>query len=1002
MKKILVLFFAALLALVSCSKSEIDPLAPKKADPTGLVAVTMKLHIPVELQAQTKAVGDCSDQPSIKAIRVAVFGTSGYPQAYALAEPIKSATDESMGSYATTNGDIYYFKVLLPVYDGEAHVHVIANGDESIQFVNMNEAKIMETMYTTNNVGAYWARVIMPNGILTQLDSNGIMQTDDEGNYIPSAETAHLFKDLVLVRNFAEVVLDYQPVSGYDNLSDISWTLVNVPTKGSVAPMAAGTYVDNYKDYEYDSTDGSMKLGTMKYSGFMFTDEPMNYDVPAGTAITHSLYDDNDNLNPNFIYERCYPEEKPTCIMLKAKYKNQTDGYSYYRIDLMDEKIGGYYPILRNYKYTVTIKKVGNKGSSSPEEAMRHESGGNVSFTQEAQKLTDISDGTSRLYIEYIEKNFTSGGKKTFWVYYVPDVSHPTVMDNSKITVNIKPNTDNYALVSGTRPVKIGVTDDGWDIYQFQLNDQDEDKDLESTLQVIATNGETGDNKSTLYRDVKLRVMKKMDMTLSLTPPKATGDGAKTVLGIELPVGLPSSMFPLEMYIEDVNHVLAPTGYDHDGGSKITVPVKVEKSLADGTTNSYYYIRTVNEEEYTTSNIIQTEFKTNQANSGTTIYVANEYFKTHSINLLNEGIYVYPLNKTVNFNVTSVDVEVEMEDAERVWTVSGSSTDVNVVVLDDEEKPILDEDDNPVTSGKGTGKFRMTFPANNSTTATVKRTATVASSGLTDQIVTVTQRVLEFSLSPDIQTVAFNATSATVTVNAPEGKAWTATVSGPDEVEYSLDGADEEGKVSGEGQKTLTVIFDANSQTSEVSFTVTATMTDPASTTTATITQGRGPNPSSTFNVNSFSYNTNRTGSATSGDGFISISLSNLGLDYGNYGDIWDYNYRPTDVGYIQMGYRGNNQNNRGTITVTPAAGVKITQINVTYSTATYAGYEFGNNPVTVTPGEYNRDGNNSTTATWTGSSEGPVTFTNGFQNNTNSRNWPRITSIVVTYSAVD
>ncbi|MBO7622638.1 MAG: hypothetical protein J6S64_01230, partial [Bacteroidales bacterium] len=163
MKKTLYILSVLLLGLVSCNKTEFESIEPKEVEPTGLVAVTMKIQIPeVELFAQTKAGGERSHDPDIQDIRVAVFGTSGYPQAYAKAEPIKSSTDESAGSYASTNGDVYYFKVLLPVYDAEAHVHIIANGPKTIKFVDEDEDSIMKQMRSENGIGAFWARIVMP------------------------------------------------------------------------------------------------------------------------------------------------------------------------------------------------------------------------------------------------------------------------------------------------------------------------------------------------------------------------------------------------------------------------------------------------------------------------------------------------------------------------------------------------------------------------------------------------------------------------------------------------------------------------------------------------------------------------------------------------------------------------------------------------------------------------------------------------------------------------
>ena len=103
MKKTLYILSALLLGLVSCNKAELESIETRKdVEPTGLVAITMKADIPM-LQAYTRALGDFSDTPSIKDIHVAVFGTSGYPQAYALAEPVNAA-GQPIDDYATENG----------------------------------------------------------------------------------------------------------------------------------------------------------------------------------------------------------------------------------------------------------------------------------------------------------------------------------------------------------------------------------------------------------------------------------------------------------------------------------------------------------------------------------------------------------------------------------------------------------------------------------------------------------------------------------------------------------------------------------------------------------------------------------------------------------------------------------------------------------------------------------------------------------------------------------
>lgn len=781
MKRLLYIASILILGAVACTKEmELVENSNPASEDNGKVAVTMRLAVPVELTASTRATEDNkrAEAPKIESIRVAVFGTSGYPQAYALATPVNKTTQDGKtvytdsDAYASTNyqgpADIYYFKVLLPVYDGEAHVHIIANGDKSIPFDSVaDEHSIMGHMESTDDVGAYWAMVVLPDGILTQKDENGILQTDDEGNYIPSDETKALFEDLVLVRNFAEVSLN---VATDANISDVSWTLVNTPVSGSIAPVSAtgyrpkagstqpvffAEYVDDYKNYIFYTktakmvlTDGEPVYDPVKtdsltniktvYNGYMAS-TALN-PLPADEEI---VWTDADQ--PLYIYERTDPKlTNPTYIMMRAKYGTEST-YSYYRVDLMEEEVGGYYPIYRNYKYRIDIPYVGNHGASTPSEAANRNSGGNMSMSAETKTLTDVSDGKSRLYVEFVEKTYTTSGQKTFWVYYVPDVTVVDsdgygVVDNSSIVVTVKDMGDNPALANKTiTSQEIG----GRKIYTVTLNGQDDDVDLESVLQVKATNGKSGTDKSTLYRDVTMRVMKKMDMALSLNPPKVEeGKDLNTVLHIALKDTLQESMFPLEFYIEDSNRSLNPTG-KNGAGEDIVVPVKIGPSIYDDTNaNSYHFIRTVNWDEYepmrdawvaankagqSVEGIIDftTEFKTVKSTSATTVYVDNEYFNMDSVDFENERFSLTALTSTVNYRAQAVEVLLTT-NSEVAWTasVNGGAT--------------LNEGDE---SGSGSKRLTVNIPANSTTQQRIFTVTVSRGEGPGDEIsVDLTQR----------------------------------------------------------------------------------------------------------------------------------------------------------------------------------------------------------------------------------------------------------------------
>ena len=762
-----------ILGAVACTREANDPVERPVPENKGMVAVTMGLRVPVDITAKTRADGR-AHLPEIDAIRVAVFGTSSYPQAYELANPVNKEQDAqghpvyTTGQYAYTNEDVYYFKVLLPVYEGEAIVHIVANGDESIDFLDGTEYGIMSKMVTTNDVGGYWARVELPDGILAQTTTDGIMQTDEDGNYIPTEETARLFEDLVLVRNFAEVKLIVGENAG---ISDVSWALVNDPVNGSLAPMVGTSFVDNYKDYVFDKNTGKMVLCEMTTDPDTGKLVPV-YDEDGNIANIEKTYNGymvssslnllpaaEDDLNwkdaddSQFSYERVDPNKtNPTYIMMKCKFGTDSD-YTYYRVDLMDENVGGYFPLYRNYMYQIKIDLVGNRGASTFTEAANRNSGGNVSMSAETKTLTDVSDGFSRMYVEFVEKTYTTGGQKSFWVYYIPDVSKDddgdgnADVDNRSIEVSVKEMGTALANAvitkDETKSVDTGTGAMWW--FNFTLNDQSADVDLISVLQVKATNGKTGAQKSTLYRDISVKVMKKMDMNLGLEPNTVPeGVDKTTVLHIELSDTLQPSMFPLEFYIEDMNRTLNPTGKD-GAGKSIEVPVKVGTSIWDSTNeNSYFFIRTVNWSEYepmrdawvaakeagtSTDGIIDftTQFKTVEANSATTIYVDNEYFNMQSIDLA-----------CARFAVSTTMSEVGYQAGTAFVTVS-TNDDVAWTATVDNGGGLTRADGTTTITGTGTETFKVNYDAN--TTAQPKvYTVTVTAEGLPTATTTITQR----------------------------------------------------------------------------------------------------------------------------------------------------------------------------------------------------------------------------------------------------------------------
>lgn len=994
MKKTIYLLFAFLLCLTSC----VEPLSPNnlrsKAEETGLVAITMQLTIPqAELSVGTKAK-TFGATPQIESIHVALFGTSGYPQAYALAEPV--------GSFATENAPtIYTFKVLLPVYDGEAHVHIIANGPESIPFAEQTELSIMSQMSTTNQVGAYWARVVLPNGILPIKDVNGIMTTDENGNFIANDETIAKFRNLTLIRNFAQIQLLVDQNAG---ISNVSWTLVNDLTYGAVAPfdkdsVVIGDYktpfIDNYKDYELNG-EGKMELTSNTpnvYNGYA-TSSDVNNNVSDNMAFPKAVGD------VVWCYERPDPKKtNPTFILMKATFDGEV---CYYRLDLMNEALGGYYPIYRNYQYQIRIKHVGNKGDSSPTKAALHNSNDNMSMSAETKTLTDISDGISRLYIEFVEKTYTNRNSETkdFWVYYIPDITdlddngNPKI-DNTKIHVNAKVPLGNTAALAnatitlddsrsvdrGTVNATTGVASAMY-FYQFTLNGQSETDNLESIIEVTADNGKTGGNHSKLYRDVTVRVMKKMDMNLSLTPKKleegihTESDPRITVLHIALADTLQQSMFPLQFYIEDSNRTLNPTGKDGNGNT-ITVPVQLGTSLYEPTnTQSYYYIRTVQWSEYepmrdawvqakadgltgeAMAGIIDftTEFKTIEAQSATTLYVDNDYFNLKSVDLSNGGLRLTADQTTVARTATSATVHVVTDDDVQ-WTASADNGALLTITRATGSASI---------SSSGSHDINVSFDQNN-TFGPKEYTIVVTSEGKEYQV-TITQegRTYTFSVTPASQSIKYYQNTAEITITTDASDLpWTVTADNGASVSTA----------SGTGSGTVTITVPSYN-TSNKSYNVTVTPNNTTSAQkTVTITQSAATSATLTITSNSTSspfgrafngtanYNTNTN---------FTASLQNC--QKGRYD------------AYFVTGYN----NNDGKITVKPTTNRIIKRVVITYTSSDYK-----DDNATVSTGTVSKSGN---TVTW----DLNLTDTTNGATYTASNRSARVSSIQIYYDTTN
>lgn len=589
MKKIIYILFAALLGAVSCTVKGPDVPQPQN---DGTVTLMMHVNFP-EVLVDTKAT-TMAETPNIDNIYVAVFGGNHYLNEYVKAVPCDSDGNKK-DSYGTLANDTdFYFKVTLSATTSKRFVHVFANGPSSIDFDY--EDDIMKTLTTEGTVGSYWTYLVLPHGTAS-------IANDGTPSTLPEADS--LFRNLKLIRNFARVTLNEIA----DNFELTGYQVYNTPTHGSVAVWSsyAEDQLDTantgyFRDYYQMSFDSLM----VHYDGFMPNDE-ISSDAPTATT----TYSDS---NDKFVYERPLASSNRPYIMMQGRFLGDTTD-TFYKLEFVDPD-GNYLPLYRNHEYTLTISKVARSGAADPTQAKV--ANANVSAMAEAQDLTDISDGLSRIYVEWLDQAFMEAGTKTFQYMYLPDASR--ISSSTQATLKI---TDGEGkAISGTlSQTSPSQASNYWTRVTFSTSAPDDTMKVTKfrvTGEYTATDGQV----HKLYRDITVRVLPYQQWT---TPSVVTsgGDADDTVdVTFTLPTGLPASLFPLEISFEDLNKALDPADID--------MPAVIGKTIVPNKSgSSYQFVKTIGFIEYsrTGGNVITANFKRVRTGS-TTLYFKNQYFKS--------------------------------------------------------------------------------------------------------------------------------------------------------------------------------------------------------------------------------------------------------------------------------------------------------------------------------------------------------------------------------------
>lgn len=645
------------------------PLEEGNIVPTGDPKVEIDFTVQVkDASVATKALGQ---QPTLRNLMVAVFDASGYLLEYTFATEITLATE---------NSTHYKYKVAITQSDDPRIIHFIGNAPDKLTF-GVEEtvlADITSSIGVNPDDGIYWCRRDVPQ--ISGTNSGGAMALAEDDDpmevaspiYQADSQTRAYFDNVGLIRNFSQIQLS----SGTSDFVLEKYYVVGTPKEGLAAAYnySTGQFVNYYKGDNTvtgsEDTGYTFNLGDAKTFAEIIAE---GYDanvLPTAAKFTLGESSVESNWIANGASAYVYECEKPlraedaVYIIAYGKYK---DGQNYYyKIDLRDEN--GYFPLIRNFKYTSNIKTVTRPGYETIEKAATSAGSGDISTSLETKSLAYISDGVASLEVEYIEKYIVTPDNVTLKYEFLDNVKNDHAGDPAKMwivvneagatgaaiaTINGNSYTVGQNITVSQNPGTLTIT-------PTALTDVPKSQTLTIFAEYV-----NGDASHILQRTVNYIVQSKRTMLVSLAPSEVPNEaGSEFDVKISLPAGLSKSIFPLEFLIESGALSINP----HND----QMPVRSGFSLVDNTKSSFYFVKTFEYDDYNPEsgaiNIVDCHFKTIKGQAETHIYAANPYFET-----------VYDYQGTVsNLDADGRSVYLDTYRAETFSNLSFSSDPVGV------------------------------------------------------------------------------------------------------------------------------------------------------------------------------------------------------------------------------------------------------------------------------------------------------------------------------------
>ena len=679
MKKI---FYSILmvLALFSCQKFDIEDIDISQIDGDKVI-VNIGLDVP-EMSPLTKAFGDDplaagTEMP----LHIVVFDGEGMYVERATANFVSISPSDQINYQCT-----------LTASSNKRILHLV--GNVASPATVGTEYDVFAEFAVQGTQDAFWQRVVLDNGIRT-----------DNGSLSP--ETAAKLTRVPVVRNYSKVTA--VKASTVTNFTITGLTVVNTLNRGSVAPYngAALSFVDYMKP-----SAGEKKCKT--YGELL--QEGYTGNIPSGTTLINtpsslSSATYKNEGEPFYLYERTQPgDQTNTFAIIRGRYNGSTTD-TYYKVDLIYNEggVNKFYHILRNFNYEIEITHVSANGYATAAEAAAGTAFNNLAADVTLKYLTNVSNGTARLFVSYTDTTINTTNNITFKYKYYTDYDQGTI-DNNQVQIGVE-DGDIFSSSSVISKTPLSGEWTGWNEVTLGITGTIGSLVKRQPIMVTATDG------SGLSREIRYVLRQKRTMHVTCAPKvlnqivHANGD-----VHIDIPNDLDSTAFPLQFLVDTDTKSLYPRVDGPAVGQIMPLVVTVD---ANGR-GSFAFQRTLTWTEYLGLSASPTYpghkritcwMETNEGVTSTTddeihVYVTNKYF--------NDGtdFFIIPLTIT-----NALLANGDMYGAGRAVTLTFTVNKLN-------EPLRINLTEGLVGSGSYAGQTEINLPPTTQTTVTIPLTTT--------------------------------------------------------------------------------------------------------------------------------------------------------------------------------------------------------------------------------------------------------------------------------------